>query len=193
MAWLIPRMEELLREAGFTPSIKAYPPERSLMMVRSGSVAGEFMRTEEALSQAPELVKVDVPLFRQNIVAVSLREDIKITSKGDLVSQRVGFVKTNRYIRDLAESLPQRVDAPHQDSLFRMLKEGRFDVAIVIGEIAERKKREEEFSGLRIHSPVLAQEPVFFVLHLSQAALAPRIKAAFEKKLASGWSLVPTP
>lgn len=172
-------LTEIYSEAGFTVQIVPLPAARAAQMALDGKVDGgvdgEALRYAAYGDFNPSMIRVDPPYYSVAMTAFARRSrGISIRSRIDLKPYRVGIVLSAVHTNAQAEGAFEIVNAPSAPLLFRMLEEGRIDVALdakLNGEYLIRTSRLDDIAAVGD----LAKIDVFNYLTPNNASLARRI------------------
>lgn len=169
-------MQAIVRDAyvaiGRVPHFVFSPPRRSLMLAGTGMLDAELFRAPDVEQLYPDLVRVDFPLYRVQVIAYTHDATAPIYGCPDLRNYRVGVIRGIVLMENCAEGAQQVARAPDTARLAQMLRNRRVDVILV-----ERAMGELQIApvvGMEIVAlpqPLLTV-PVHHYVHRKQAHLA---------------------
>lgn len=157
------------------PSFDPYPLRRSLRLADQGGLDGEVMRAELAFADAPNLIRLAVPIV-QIVPVLYLRADCpdKLTWS-DLRGRRVAYERGVKILENrLSGALS--VLAKSNEDVFRMLQLGMADFAAMLdveGELTLRNIGSPKVC--KVAAP-LEVVPLFHALHRRHRTLAARLE-----------------
>lgn len=180
----------ILREAyhriGWSATFDLLPASRALAEADYGSTDGDVARIAGTEDAFPNLVRVPTPiiLFQAAAFTKTVGRDIRAWS--DLGGLMVGIIRGIRYSMIGTEGM-DRVIADDMSHLFRLLDQGRIDVAIAVVR-AGIIEAAENFPDRGIHiagSPIYSA-PLYHFLNRRRAELVPSLDAAIRAMKADG-------
>jgi ABC-type amino acid transport substrate-binding protein len=177
---------KVLKEAGVDATVVGEPQARLMADLGGGAVDGGFFLTTIALEQVPGLVKVGVPLYRNEIVAVAVSPDVKVASTADLAKYKVGIERGNKTHEAVVKNLSNVIPVDNQPTQFKMLAGGRFEVAISARALIPSLVKEAGIAKVYVQEPPVLVQPLFFVLTAKNQALVAKLTAAFKAEVDSG-------
>lgn len=186
-----PGIERVLRQAyaalGHSLAVKRLPTARSIEESNTGRYDGELARVSGITSRYPNLIMVDVPIARLDIVAVTKRRDLKIRKWSDLSGLSVCYPAGALLIE---RKLPADVlhDAVLQDleHAFALMDNGRADVVVSSRPHIEWTMRSINRDGYLLHEPPLERVVLYHYLHKKNRALARNLESVLIKMKQQG-------
>jgi polar amino acid transport system substrate-binding protein len=168
--------EVILREAyqsiGYAVDLKAYPPERHLMMGNAGRVEGILFGGENIGEKYPNLAKIPVPLGYDDVVVFTKTVQFSVDGWQSLRPFRIGILIGMPEIAKHTAGM--RIQAvPSARQLFLMLDLGRTDLVILPRDFGLMTLRGLGTSSVRILPGTLARLGLYHYLFRSD----PRIQA----------------
>jgi ABC-type amino acid transport substrate-binding protein len=176
---------EICRQAGFGLTIVPLPAVRASKEAGSGNFDGELARPPSYGNSNPTLIRVDPPLSPVSIVAFARESsNVQINDLQDLKKYKIGIVYGMAAIEALVVGHKDVELAPNQASLHKMLKEGRFDVAIDIGPSGRVEILKQGIKGISEFE--LQRQYLHVYLHEKNRDIVPIIGAAIGRLMDSG-------
>lgn len=177
--------KEVCRQAGFDLTVVPLPALRASKEAGSGNFDGELVRPPSYGDSNPTLIRIDPPLSPVSIVAFAYKKpNVQIKELQDLHKYKIGIVYGMAAVEALVAGHKDIELAPNQTSLYKMLKEGRFDVAIDIGpsgRVEILKQGLKEISEFE-----LKRQYLHVYLHKKNQDLAPAISAVISRLADTG-------
>lgn len=183
-------VQEVLKEAykriGYDVQFTMLPAKRSLHSANRGNTDGDIARIEGTEKIFPNLIPIRTPVvdFQGFAFTVSVSREIREWS--DLKGLRVGVVRGIRYSTIGTEGL-NPFFAEDYINLFRLLVDGRIDVAIAgrnQGQIEIQKNFRK--SGIHKIGQPLYSKPLYHFVHKKNKKLAARLNDALADMAAQG-------
>ncbi len=179
-------LTDIYRRAGLTAAIQPLPASRANMLVLNGSKDGEVARVEAYAQRNPALTKVEPSYYYLTTVAYARSaRGLKVTKLDDLRTLRVGIVQGIAHAEAASRDLPNVQMANSYESLYAMLRAGRFDVLLDTGANGSHTLRK---MGITDVQPVgeVARHELFHMLSPAHSDLAPRISRVIRTLKDSG-------
>jgi polar amino acid transport system substrate-binding protein len=170
-------MHEAARRAGVTLNFQQIPLARSASMANQGAIDGELLRTAGVTADYPNLVIVPTPIATSRIALYGHEAVVKGKSLEELKKMRIGIVKNVLLMQKSTAGLDV-MEGPTPEKVLEMLRNRRFDVALLPCALAEAALKKEGPGDIVRWPGLWASEPMYFVLNKSHAALIPRINGA---------------
>lgn len=127
-------IEKILREAyrklGLDLEVSYFPARRSLRLADKGKFDGELQRIDGLEKKYTNLIKVPIKVGAFGGMAFTTGLRFKIDGWHSLKSYKIGIVRGVAFVEKGTLGF-NAISTDDIDSLFRMLKKGRFDVAVV--------------------------------------------------------------
>jgi len=179
-------LKEVYRKAGLEARIEPLPGARANANLLAGQLDGEVARVRSYAERNPTLVRVEPSYYHLRTTAFARDgSGIAVEGKDDLRPYRVGHVRGIAHAEAIAEGLPRVEVCNGYEQLYRMLADGRIDVAVDtdVNGIARLRAM-----GLKNIVPVgtLARLELFHILAPARSAWAPKIGAAIRAMRRSG-------
>lgn len=181
----IPLVEKVLKEAGFTVTATVLPQARLFSELSGNNLGGGFFISDVVFQSNQALVKVPVPLFKNELVAVSVKPGVTVKTAADLKNYKVGIVRGNATHEAITKGLSPAV-TDSDDQQFKMLAAGRFDVAVTSRTLAPTLAKTAGIGSYTIQEPAVLTTLLYFGLSPANAGLADKLTAAFKKWVDSG-------
>jgi len=183
--------EKIMREAykrvgNIDIQIIEQPAARALVTANSGEVDGELARIESLSNKLFNLIRLPTLIMNFDIVCFTKNKKISIDSVESLIPYRIGVQRGYVQVENVTKNLPKREIVTNNDSLFKMLENGRLDVVItdrVNGEITIEKFG---FKSIKSAGPILETLPLYHYLHKKNKKLIPKLKIVLEKMERNG-------
>ena len=188
----------LFDKIGYDVRLRSIPSARSLLMIKSDLVDGEFGRIKEYGELMPNMVRVDVPITlvrygmftnQSRFKNIHTMEDLAAWDEGKLT---IGYI---RGVLGLEVALEEcGLDSIHKlyatnDSTqsFKMLKERRLDIALGFVSDASglRKPVNDGKDGIRFMG-VFSEQDAFIFLKRKHVNLVPLLEQAIRETKADG-------
>ena len=180
---------ELYRRIGYQVRESRLPARRSLRESDSGDSDGEVMRAADLESRFPDLIRVPEPLIEHDIVAFTAGHPALLARgwddlRGHGICARMGIL----LVEDKLSAVPGvRVTlAEESEQVFRMLKAGRCDYA-VLPRAAWVEAQQAGITGLAEASPVLSHFTAYHFVNRRRAMLVPSLAAVLRQLRAEGF------
>ncbi len=182
-----PGPEKVLREAyaalGYNLVVHRMPIPRSLEESNMGRFEGELARVGGIESRYKNLVRVDVPIFDLEVVAVTKDKSRRIREWSDLGGLTVAYP---RGAIIMEQNLPENVGhlAPFLslEKGMALLLAGRADVLLS----SRKNLAGDDLEGLYVQEPPLEHVHVYHYLHKKNRALVPKLEAVLRKMREQG-------
>lgn len=178
-------LKELGKRLDFDIDLIRLPPERALFSVNEGLSDAELPRIAGIESKYPNLVMVDEKVIDYNFVAFT-RGGGDIAKWADLPEQSVGYLIGWKIFE---KNVPVNAVVCKQTKpslLFRMLYEGRIDVALYERYAGWNIIKAHSYFGFHECTPPLAVKPMYMYLNKRHADLAPKIAEALREMKKDG-------
>ncbi|MFT3735100.1 MAG: transporter substrate-binding domain-containing protein [Rhodocyclaceae bacterium] len=184
-----PAVEALLREAGFQPSTRLYPSERSIRMLEAGDIDIEAFRIPSGVQALGKRVRLVGPAACASLLAFVRADSDWKSVPGQLPAHRIGVMLGSRAAEEAAlrQFGPdfKRVTTPAQ--LFQMLAADRIDMALEFDSIGFAQIHALQLDGqLRALHPPVRFIQAYLALRQHHDDWGPRIDKALARMLADG-------
>ncbi|MBC3920834.1 hypothetical protein H8L32_25440 [Undibacterium sp. CY18W] len=161
---------------GIKVSFVARPALRALLEADSGQVDGEVVRDNSIEASAPNLVRVDVPMFRYVGSAFVLKgSELPTSLEAASRLPSVGIVRGARRVEVETQGWSNLVPINDHGAAVRMLKIGRISTLIGAYEVVKDAILSNQFSENDFSSHEMYSIQVFHYLHKSHADIIPAL------------------
>ncbi|WP_020594006.1 hypothetical protein, partial [Kiloniella laminariae] len=153
---------------------------RSGRAADSGVADGHYPRIEGIEEEFKNLVRVESPLIWGEVVALSFDPAVRISDWNSLRNYSVGYPADWMIFSSRTGDYGHPAPVELESNILRMLKAGRFQVALVWKELFRISSEQEQsgYSGLTV-TP-LEQRNAYLYLHKKHSALAPLLATALD-------------
>jgi len=186
----IPELEDILREAysrlDITASFEYLPQERDLFEAGLSRISATSIRTRSAIRKQPDLVIVEVPLFKMSYAAYSRFDRPEISSIDELKGHAVGLVRGNVTVSDELQSrgiTPHAVDSI--DSGMKMVESQRLDYFIVDNTLGTDVLQKLHIVDIK-HSEIIHSDIMYHAVNRNSSDLIPQLASTFTAMLQDG-------
>ncbi len=177
---------KVIKEAGFDTKITVYDQQPQLMEAYAkGQIDGAFFLAQPLIQQVKGAFMISARLSSSDFCAVTTDSTIKITNPGDLKKYTVGIVKGHPGHTAITRGLTV-VEAANEAEQFKMLAEGKFQVAISVVDLIVPMAKASGIASYVTHMPPLLRTPTFLSLSSAHTAKKDAIEAAFKKWIDNG-------
>jgi ABC-type amino acid transport substrate-binding protein len=181
-----PIIVDVLKDAGYGATVVIYPQPADLYPeVAKGNVDGAFFLAQPVIAQLGGAVMVPVRIAQTDFCAVSIDPNVKVAGPADLRKYSVGIVKDQAAHAAITRGM-KTVTAANDAEQFRMLADGRIQVAISVDMAIPSYCAAAGITEYYIQKPPLLMSPTFFALSRKQGKLEKPIAAAFKQWLENG-------
>lgn len=178
-------MNEALRRRGLTAQYNPMPLPRSLALANDGSLDADLLRIADVAKQFPNLVMVPTSV---GVVYVTLyARDAKLLTlpRAEIAKLRIGLPRG--IIILVKSSVGMNVtDTQTVFKAFDMLRNDRFDIAMLPHIDAELEMVRHSVTGIALRPSYWSAEPVYFYLNKKHQALVPVIDSALQEMQKEG-------
>lgn len=180
----------IIREAyarlGVTATDDMPPGERTLLGLNEGKYFGDIVHIDGFSRLYPNLVRVPVPVVTYYAMAMTDGRQLPIRRWSDLAPYRVCIKRGVKSIELMTATLPRRIVVAEYAPLFRMLRVGRCEVAVV-PQSAWLQPERFEMKGMRTLEPPLQSWPLYHHVHKSNSAIVPLLQRVLQDMAKSGY------
>ncbi len=173
----------IYQQCGLTVEFLEAPPARSVTLAETGWADGELARPAHSVNPDSELVPLEPPISRLQLVPIYLDPAIPHEHSLD-AADRIGYINGYRLAPQLLPSGKQGLAAHSTDQLLRLLEMGRIDAGVTLGWDAQRAAAVNP--KLMIGAPIL-DSPVYHYIHNSRLKDAPCLSLALQGLKDSGY------
>ncbi|PKO87618.1 MAG: ABC transporter substrate-binding protein [Betaproteobacteria bacterium HGW-Betaproteobacteria-10] len=179
--------DEAFRRIGQTFQLISLPSERSLLAANLGEVDGEGLRVAGLSSQYPDLIQVPEPYIRISFTAFARDANIQVNAGwSDLKPYRLAFITGWKMFEANTAGAAHIYRLEQAAQMFRMLNEGRIDVALYTLNDGVALTRDLGMKNIRPLTPSLKDVDLYLYLHKRHAALVPQLASALRQMKADG-------
>lgn len=185
--WVAQRvLSEAYARAGLSLQIEAMPPARANIEAVRGLLDGEVARIYAYGERNPTLIRVKTPIYSLTTVAFSVRDRmVGVKKPEDLSRYSVGALRGVAHSDRITQGHSSVTFTQTAEQMFRMLRAGRFDVAMDTGINGRYVIGSKGLDDI-VASPDLASLELYHYVHSKHASLAERIDSVLQKMQASG-------
>jgi len=167
--------QELFRRLGIPVEIQALPAERALQNANDGIDDGDVCRVAGLTDLYTNLVRTSEPVMAYQHVVFSRTRRFRVTGPASLEPYDVGIVTGLKIVEQNTTRHRSRIMLDDAEQLFRMLDQGRVEVAVLERTAGTYAVKKLGLAGIRILSPPLLAGDWYLYLHKRHAALIPLI------------------
>lgn len=176
-------IQAMYQQCGLTVEFLEAPPARSVSLAETGWADGELARPSHSVDPDSELVPLEPPIDRLQLVPIYL--DSTLPAEAPLAAvERIGYINGYRLAPQLLPEGKQVLAAHSTEQLLRLLELGRIDAGVTLGWDARRAAAAQP--GL-IVGPAILDSPVYHYIHHSRLNDAPCLSMALQKLKDSGY------
>jgi polar amino acid transport system substrate-binding protein len=166
--------------------LRRLPLERALMYSNNGTTDGELYRISDINRDYKNLIMVNVPLFRAEIVGFVKKYKGKITGMDSLKGKKICIVKGLKITELMTQGMSPSVEFTFE-KLFKALDQDMCEVAVTDKkEGVAFLKKHMKTSGIRIGSDLLASVRLYHYLNVKHKVLVPKITKVLKSMVDSG-------
>jgi polar amino acid transport system substrate-binding protein len=177
---------ELFARLEIAFEIQMLPAERALQNANVGIDDGDTCRIAGLETTYPNLVRTTEPVMQYQMVAFSREHDFLVSGPESLMPYDLGIVTGWKILERSTQRNPSRIMVDSTDQLFRMLDQGRVEVALIERLVGMETLNRLRIKGVRTLSPPFLAGDWFLYLHKKHQALVPRIDAELRKMKQDG-------
>ena len=182
-------VELILREAynqlGIDLEVSYFPARRSLQLANKGQFDGELQRVDGLDKTYTNLIKVPIKVGAFGGMAFTTGLRFRVNGWHSLKDFRIGIVRSVAFVEKGTQEL-NTVSARNSENLFRMLKKGRFDVAVVSEPSGKCAIERSNIDGVTMLPTPIEEFPLFHYLHVRNEDLVPMILAELRQMTDEG-------
>ncbi len=176
--------EPVIREAyarlGITVEIRNYPWRRALAVANDGVTDGELFRVKTIQKEFPNLVIVNEPVAYIEILVFTKNTQIKVDGWESLRPYRLGFVMGLKEIEEQTQGM-QVYMADTNETIFKLLQRGRFDIAIEERFAGLKALKEMNINDIHFLLPPIEKYPLYHFLHTRHVSLVPKVERVLKQ------------
>lgn len=178
--------QELFARLGIAFEIQMLPAERALQNANAGIDDGDTCRIAGLQNTYPNLVHTSEPVMQYQMVVFSREENFQVSGQESLAPYGLGIVTGWKILERTTKEHPSRTMVDSADQLFRMLDQGRVEIALIERLVGMEAINRLGIKGIRILSPPFLAGEWFLYLHKKHQGLVPRIDAELRKMKQDG-------
>ena len=179
-------MHRAFARIGLKVVVQHLPAERALLNASSGLDDGDGPRIEGLDALYPGLVRVPEKVIDFDMVAVTRIPNVAGDDWSRLEPYDVGLVRGWKIIEANTVNVRSRAMVRTPSALFRMLKLGRIEIAVLDRLTSTLLVETLGVDGARILEPPLSSREMFVYLNRKHEALVPRLAATLAAMKADG-------
>lgn len=177
---------ELFARLGIAFEIQPLPAERALQNANAGIDDGEICRIAGLESTYPNLVHTTEPVMQYQMAVFSRERNFPVSGPESLLPYELGIVTGWKILERTTRQHPSRIMVDSVDQLFRMLDQGRVEIALIERLVGMETINRLGIKGIRILSSPFLSGDWFLYLHKKHHGLIPRIDAELRKMKQDG-------
>ncbi len=179
-------LKEVYERAGLQVSFEFLPAKRGIRVANSGLSDGEAIRSIRAVEGFPNLVRVDIPIGKDELVAYALNNLDHFAPQSDLSRYRIGILRGDRAAEKMAGNSEIHRFRKFEHAV-EMLLRGRIDIAIGWQRNFEPVlAKRPDAKGIHRISHDLLHSVGYHFLHKKHRHLVGRLEKAIKELWASG-------
>lgn len=151
------------------------PAERALLMVNSGDAFGDVIHIDGLESAYPNLIPIPVPLMSADALVFAADRRLTPTNWASLAKYQLCIRRGIKSIELAVEAQPTVVVVNQYESIFKMLKAGRCNVAVLPSH-AWLEAQRLQVTGLHSADRPLQSWPLYHYVHKSHSAIIPQLE-----------------
>jgi polar amino acid transport system substrate-binding protein len=176
---------EALQRCGLSAQYNKMPLLRSIAMTNDGALDADLLRIADAAKQYPNLISVPTPVAVTNVALYGRDAKQVNLPRAEIAKLKVGLTRGTLILTKNSEGMTV-IDTQTVGTTFEMLKNNRFDIAMMIHIDAELEIAKNYPDGFARRTSYWATEPVYFHLNKKHQALVPKINAALQEMQKEG-------
>lgn len=172
-------------EIGYNVTLKKLSDKRSYASADNGMVDGLVLTSRTILKTHKNLIAVDIPLTKIELVAYSITKDFKVEAENieSFKPYKIGILRGYHLVNKLTHNMNRQI-VDNYDSLFSILQIGRVDIVIILKTEAQRfLNANPQFKDVKELKPPIYALPLYHLLNKRHEALAQKIKPIIERLL----------
>lgn len=181
-------LSEAFHRVGLELEILHLPSDRSLADAAAGVTHGEFARIGGMEKQYPDLVRVPEKLADFSFSAFALRHGISLLDCSSLADYHVAYINGWKIYEERSRIVKSVTMVPGEEELFRVLLEGRVDLALYSRERGLDYLQRQGIQGIFPVEPPMSVQPMYLYLHSSMAHLVPALNEALKSMKVDGFT-----
>jgi len=178
-------VSEALSRRGLSAQFNKMPLLRSINMSNEGALDGELLRIADAAKSFQNLVPVPTPVAMTHVAIYGNDPALVNLPRQELAKLKVGLTRGTLILVKHSEGMSV-TDTQTLGTTLAMLKNKRFDIAMMIYVDAELEIAKNNMTGFARRPSYWASEPVYFYLNKKHSALVPTIDSALQEMQKAG-------
>ena len=182
-------LREAYRRLGVELRVRELPMRRRLLLADNGTLDGDLARVASVQQEAPQLIRVNVPIYQFTLKAYRLgRPDVDCPASIRVVELGYGGVAVVRGHHASEQALPVAAQVPvnSYDEAARQLQRGKVPYALAPPLSFEGALRRARVTGFCAMSTDTETFALFHMLHRRHAVLAARLEQVLGQMQQSG-------
>ncbi|BES73242.1 transporter substrate-binding domain-containing protein [Marinobacter nanhaiticus D15-8W] len=175
-----PLMEDIYRQLGITIDVLETPPPREVALYQEGMIDGTLGRVDGFSLQAPQAIRIPVPLTHIKLVAFSTLEKLPRLAKGLDPPLQIGQLRGIDFGLETSGQVETTL-VNTTEQLMAMLARRRIDVAIASELGGAFYVQSNNYDDVRIVAQPLKMIPVYHYLHSKHAPLVPKVTGIMQR------------
>jgi polar amino acid transport system substrate-binding protein len=178
-------VNEALRRRGLSAQYQLMPLPRSIALANDGALDADLLRIADVAKQFPNLVMVPTSVAVVYVALYSRDPKLLTLPRAEIAKLRIGLPRG--IIILVKNSVGMNVsDSQTVFKAFDMLRNDRFDIAMLPHIDAELEMAKHAITGIARRPSYWAAEPVYFYLNKKHQALVPVIDSALQEMQKEG-------
>lgn len=170
-------------EIGYKVELEKLSDQRTYASADSGQIDGLVLTSKTILKTHHNLILVDIPLTKIEVVAYSITKNFKVKGIDSFKQYKTGILRGYTLTDNLTQNMDRQI-VDSYDSLFSILQIGRVDTIIMLKNEAQRfLNANPQFKDVKELVPPLYTLPLYHILNKKHEDLAVKIKPIIEKLL----------
>lgn len=183
--------EDLIAKAvfgklGITIELNFLPSERVLVNANSGIDDGILARVGGIATRYPNLVQFEEPVLTRDYVAITHRNDIKISGWQSLKPYHIAIITGWKLLEHNIKNVKSLNKVKNSKQLFSVLSAKRVDIIVFSRLSGLQILKDRAIRGMRILDPPLATRKSYFYLNKKHGNLLGPASAALRAMKADG-------
>lgn len=170
-------VSEALSRRGLSAKFNKMPLLRSINISNEGALDGELLRIADAVKDFQNLVAVPTPVAMVHVAIYGNDPAMVNLPRKDLTKLNVGLTRGTLALVKHSKGMSV-TDTQTLGTAFDMLKNKRFDIAMLIYVDAELEITKRNLTGIARRASYWASEPAYLFLNKKHRALIPTINSA---------------
>lgn len=168
-----PMLARAYARLGYSLTVEAMPPKRSLEAANRGVSDGEFVRVGGLSDRFENLIQIPIPLIEvATVVIIPAGSSFNPKTWADLGAVKFGVLRGMQLARLRTHGM-RKVIVDDAVGLLEMVSRGRLDAAVL--HLNTARKYDDDVRGLTVLYPALEQTPLFHYVHKRHRHLVPKL------------------